>query len=179
MSNPQEATPPSAIERGADLETSEQRLSLIVFSGELDRLLAAFVLATGAAASGMIVNMFFTFWGTTALRRPRHRRSKDLLSCVLGWMLPRGTTELPLSRLNFAGVGPRLIRRRMKAHGVASLDDLIALSGELGVRIRICEMSMNLLGLEREELIEYPHLDFCGVSTFIGIASGSKTTMFL
>ncbi|HEX6271665.1 MAG TPA: DsrE/DsrF/DrsH-like family protein [Polyangiaceae bacterium] len=168
-------------ELGSLVRTSAQqdKLSLIVFSGSLDRLIAAFVLATGAAAMGMQVSMFFTFWGTSALRRERARVEKNLLARMFGWMLPRGVKKLPLSQMNMAGGGPAMIRYVMKKNGVASVEDMIELSKELGVELNVCTMSMDLLGISPEELIDYPNKSFCGVAKFLETAAPGKLTMFV
>lgn len=156
-----------------------EKLSLIVFSGSLDRLIAAFVLATGAAASGMQVSMFFTFWGTAALRKNDARVRKGLLGRLFGWMLPNGSGKLPLSQMNMAGAGPAMIRYVMKKNGVASLEEMIELCKELGVELNVCSMSMDLLGLVPDELIDYPGKSFCGVAKFLETAAPGKITMFL
>ena len=157
----------------------EEKLSLIVFSGSLDRLIAAFVLATGAAAMGMQVSMFFTFWGTSALRRDNVRVKKNLLARLFGWMLPKGVRKLPLSQMNMAGGGPAMIRYVMKKNGVASVEEMIELSKELGVALHVCTMSMELLGISPDELIDYPEKSFCGVATFLETAAPGKITMFV
>jgi peroxiredoxin family protein len=157
----------------------EDRLSMVVFSGSLDRLIAAFVIATGAAAMGMQVNLFFTFWGTAALRRENVRVKKTLLEKMFGWMLPSGSKKLPLSQMNMAGMGPVMIRQIMKSKGVASLEEMMKLSGELGVHIAVCTMSMDLLGMREEEMIEYPNLIYCGVAKFLETSSSGKVTLFL
>jgi len=157
----------------------EEKLSLIVFSGSLDRLIAAFVLATGAAAMGMRVSMFFTFWGTSALRRQNARVQKNLLSRMFGWMLPKGVNKLPLSQMNLGGGGPAMIRYVMKKNGVASVEEMIELSKELGVVLHVCTMSMDLLGISPDELIDYPNKSFCGVAKFLETAAPGKITMFV
>jgi peroxiredoxin family protein len=162
--------------RGA---SQQEKLSLIVFSGSLDRLIAAFVLATGAAAMGMQVSMFFTFWGTAALRRENVHVKKSLLERMFGWMLPKGVKKLPLSQMNMAGGGPAMIRYVMKKNGVASVEEMIELSKELGVELNVCTMSMDLLGMKPDELIDYPGRSFCGVAKFLETAAPGKITMFL
>jgi peroxiredoxin family protein len=157
----------------------KDKLSLIVFSGSLDRLIAAFVLATGAAAMGMQVSMFFTFWGTSALRRERVRVKKPLLGRLFGWMLPSGAKKLPLSQMNMAGGGPAMIRYVMKKNGVASVEEMIELAKELGVELHVCSMSMDLLGIVPDELIDYPNKSFCGVAKFLETAAPGKITMFV
>lgn len=158
---------------------STERASLIVFSGELDKVIAAFVIATGAAASGMDVFLFFTFWGMSALRKTRVKPRKSFIHRALGYILPQGIEQLPLSRFDMAGAGRKMIRSAMKKNGVASLEELVALAGELGVRIQVCTMSMDLLGIQREELMDYPYLDFCGVASFVESASRSKLSLFI
>ncbi|HEX5098085.1 MAG TPA: DsrE/DsrF/DrsH-like family protein [Polyangiaceae bacterium] len=157
----------------------EDRLSLIVFSGSLDRLIAAFVLATGAAAMGMRVSMFFTFWGTSALRRDAAHIKKSLLERMFGWMLPKGVRKLPLSQMNMGGGGPMMIRYVMKKKGVASVEEMMALAAELGVEVNICTMSMDLLGMKEAEMLEYPGLAYCGVAKFLETAAPGKITMFV
>jgi peroxiredoxin family protein len=178
----------AALEQGARLDATadlvkgssqQEKLSLIVFSGSLDRLIAAFVLATGAAAMGMQVSMFFTFWGTAALRRENVHVKKNLLERMFGWMLPKGVAKLPLSQMNMAGGGPAMIRYVMKKNGVASVEDMIELSKELGVELNVCTMSMDLLGMKPDELIDYPNKSYCGVAKFLETAAPGKITMFL
>jgi peroxiredoxin family protein len=164
-----------AVERAAPVE----RLSMVVFSGALDKLIASFVLATTAASSGMEVEMFFTFWGLAALRDARKGAPKSFMEKMFGWMLPRGTRQLPLSQLNMAGLGPTLVRKIMADKKFASLEEMLALAGELGVVVNACEMSMGVMGFKAEELIDYPHLKRCGAATFIERASGGKLTLFI
>jgi peroxiredoxin family protein len=167
-------------QNGLLLGTAQQeKLSLIVFSGSLDRLIAAFVLATGAAAMGMQVSMFFTFWGTAALRRDGVHVQKTWLERMFGWMLPKGVKKLPLSQMNMAGGGPAMIRYVMKKNGVASVEEMIELSKELGVELSVCSMSMELLGMKPDELIDYPGRGFCGVAKFLETAAPGKITMFV
>jgi peroxiredoxin family protein len=156
----------------------EDKLSLIVFSGSLDRLIAAFVLATGAAAMGMQVSMFFTFWATAALRKDA-KVKKTLLERMFGWMLPKGVKKLPLSQMNMAGGGPLMIRHIMKKKGVSSVEEMIDLCAEFSVELNVCTMSMDLLGMKPEELIDYPNLSFCGVAKFLETAAPGKLTLFL
>lgn len=157
----------------------DDALSLIVFSGELDKLLAAFVIATGAAACGMKASIFFTFWGTTALRKARAQAQKNLVERAFGWLLPTGTRKLPLSRLNLGGAGARMMRSAMKQKGVASLEELLSLAAELDVQLSVCTMSMDLLGIQSQELIDYPNLSYCGVASYIQTASNSRISMII
>ena len=168
----------------ARVETLEKaagtnRLSIGVMSGNLDTTMAAFIIALGAVAYDMEVDMFFTFWATAALRDPKKSPKKGFLDRMFGWMLPRGSGALPLSKMQMAGIGPKMIRAVMKQRGVKSLEDLIKEAGELGVRIHVCEMSMGVMGLRAEEMIAYPHLDYVGVGTFINLIGESKQVIFL
>jgi peroxiredoxin family protein len=156
------------------------RLSLVVFSGTLDHQIAAFTLATAAAASGMEVNMFFTFWGFSALRDKHKRgRVKNFLGRMFGWMLPRGSRQLPVSQWQMGGMGAALIRKIMSDNKFASLEDLMQVAAELEVNIFACDMSMNVMGFSMEELIDYPKLTRCGAATFVERASAGKVTMFI
>lgn len=156
------------------------RLSMVVFSGTLDHAIAAFTIATAAAASGMEVEMFFTFWGFAALRDPKKSAGKkSLIGRMFGWMLPRGTKKLPLSQWNMSGAGATMIRSIMKSRKVASVEELLAAASELGVTIFACEMSMGLMGISQQEIIDYPTLKICGAATFIERASAGKVTLFI
>ena len=173
----------------ADLQTQldalskaapEDKLSMIVFSGELDKALAAFIIATGATAMGMDVVMFFTFWGTPILRdKTKKVGGKDFMGKMFGTMLPTGTSDVKLSKMNMGGMGTAMMKSLMKKKNIASLEDFIPLADELGVRIFVCEMSMDLMGFKREEMIQYSNMDFCGVAKFLEEAANSKVQLFL
>jgi peroxiredoxin family protein len=156
------------------------RLVLICFSGDLDKALAAFVIATGAAAMGMDVVMFFTFWGTPLLRDKKKKvGGKDLMGKMFGAMLPKGIGSLKLSKMNMGGMGTAMMKSLMRKKNVASLEDMLTLAAEMEVRIFICEMSMDLMGFKREEMIEYPNLTFCGVAKMLEEAQNSKVQFFI
>lgn len=158
----------------------EDRMSLVMFSGSLDKLLAGFIMATSAAASGMEVSIFFTFWGYSAIKKEGFPQpKKGFLEKCFGWMLPRGSKELPLSQLNMAGAGPILLRHMMKSKGAASLEDLISVAAELGVKFSVCDMTRDLMGVDPSEIIDYPHMDYCGVTQFVESASSGKVTLFI
>jgi len=155
------------------------RLSIGVMSGNLDTTIAAFIIALGAVAYDMEVDMFFTFWATAALRDPLKSPRKKLLDKMFGWMLPQSSYALPLSKMQMAGIGPKMIRSVMKARGVKSLEQLMKDAAEFGVRIHVCEMSMGVMGLKEEEMIDYPGIDYVGVGSFIKMIGESKQVVFL
>jgi peroxiredoxin family protein len=163
-----------------DNKTPEDKLSMIVFSGDLDRVLASFIIATGAVAMGLEVVMFFTFWATPVLRdRDKKAGDKDLMGKMFGAMLPKGTCGVKLSKMNMAGMGTAMMKSLMKKKNVATLEQMIELAGELGVQIYVCEMSMDLMGFKRGEMIDYPNMDFCGVAKFLEEAKKSKIQLFI
>jgi len=163
-----------------DLQGQENRLLMIVFSGELDKHIAAMIIATGAAAMGMKVTLFFTFWATAALRDPKKNvKGKNFLSKMFGIMLPKGRNKTVLSNMNMAGMGTAMIKDLMKKKNVASLDELFEAAAALGVEINICEMSMDLMGFKYEEMIDYPNMKVCGVATMLADARESAVQFFI
>jgi len=158
----------------------DNKISMIVFSGDLDKALASMIIATGGVAMGMDVVMFFTFWGTPLLRdKNKHVGGKDLMGKMFGSMLPKGVDKVKLSKMNMGGMGTAMMKSLMKKKNVASLNDMLQLADELGVRIFICEMSMDLMGFKREEMIDYSNLTYCGVAKFLEEANNSKVQLFL
>jgi peroxiredoxin family protein len=156
------------------------QISLVVFSGDLDRMLAAFIIATGAAAMFERVVMFFTFWATPALKDVHKKAEKaDMMARMFEWMLPKGADQLKLSRMNMAGAGTRMMKALMKKKGVMSLPDLMKAAADFGVEIVVCEMSMDLMGIRREEIIDYPNISVAGVAKFLQEAGRSKVTLFI
>lgn len=161
-------------------DSSQNKLSMVVFSGDLDRLLASFIIATGAVAMGMEVVMFFTFWATPALRDKKKKgKGKDLFGKMFGFMLPKGPSKVTLSKMNMGGMGTGMMKYLMKKKNVQSLDEMIALAAELGVKIYVCEMSMDLMGFKPEEMIDYPDIQFVGVAKFLEEAGSSKIQLFI
>ncbi len=168
--------------RVAELEQApaqdiENRLSLVVFSGDMDKVIAAFILATGAAAMGLEVSMFFTFWGLSAVKKQKVYVGKNWLEKGFTAALPAGVNKLGLSQMNFFGAGAAIMRKLMRDHGVTTLPELVELAQELGVRMTVCDMSRELLGVRDEELID--GLEKGGVAAFMGDAAASKVTLFI
>jgi peroxiredoxin family protein len=159
---------------------TKDQLSMVVFSGDLDKILAAMIIATGAAAYDMEVKLFFTFWATAALRDPKKSgKGKNMIEKMFGMMLPKGSNKVTLSKMHMAGMGTSMIKGIMKKHKVASLPEMFKTAGELGIQINICEMSMNLMGFKKEEMIDYPKMTICGVATFLSDAQESKIQLFI
>ncbi|MEO0185893.1 MAG: DsrE/DsrF/DrsH-like family protein [candidate division WOR-3 bacterium] len=158
---------------------AQDKVSIIVFSGELDKCLAAFIIGTGAAASGMQVDMFFTFWGLSALRKKGVKvKGKSLIEKMFGMMLPKGADNLVLSKMNMMGIGTNMMKDVMKKKKVASLPELINIAIQLGVNLYACEMSMNVMGLKKEELIDGLK-GVVGVATYLENASKAQITLFI
>ena len=156
----------------------EHGKTFVVFSGDLDKAIASFIMANGAAAMGRPVTMFFTFWGVSILRRPEKVRvKKSFIGKMFGFMMPRGSKKLGLSRMNFGGIGAKMIRAVMKQNGVSSLEELIQSAREKGVKFVACQMSMELMGITAEELIDGVELG--GVATMLGSTEKSDLTYFI
>lgn len=152
--------------------------TFVVFSGDLDKTIAAFIMANGAAAMGREVTIFFTFWGLNILRKPEKvKTKKSFIEKMFGIMMPRGTKKLGLSRMNMAGAGAKMIRAVMKSKGVSSLEELIQNAIDHGVRLVACQMSMEIMGIKKEELIDGVELG--GVATFLGSGEESNMSLFI
>lgn len=151
---------------------------IVLFSNDLDKAMAALIIACGMAASGAKVSIFFTFWGLSVLRKnPAPAVKKNLVSRLFGWMLPCGASKLALSKMNMAGLGSAMMKQVMKQQNVTSLPDLLREARELGVKFVACEMAMNVMGITREELIEVDEV--AGVASFAAMAKESSTTLFI
>jgi peroxiredoxin family protein len=158
--------------------TPEDRAALVVFSGDLDRVMAAFVIATGAAASGLETSMFFTFWGLSALKKKGARAAgKGLKQRMFALMTPTGSKGLGTSQLNFFGMGAMMLRSMMKEQGIASLEELMGMARELGVKMTACTMSMDAMGIAKEELVD--GLEYGGVAAFMADASRARVSLFI
>ncbi|MDW7738501.1 MAG: DsrE/DsrF/DrsH-like family protein [Bacillota bacterium] len=152
--------------------------TIVVFSGELDKALAALIIANGAAAMGRNVTMFFTFWGLNVLRKnEKVKIKKPFMDSMFGKMMPRGSKKLGLSCMNMAGMGSKMIRMVMKNKNVDSLEFLIAQALESGVRLVACQMSMEIMGISREELLE--GVELAGVASYLDAAENSDTNLFI
>lgn len=158
--------------------TVDDAATIVVFSGDLDRVLAGLVLATGAAAAGLETSMFFTFWGLSVLRKkgaPAGRKS--VVERMFAAMTPSGTESLGTSRMNLFGMGALMLRRMMKDKQIASVEELFALARELDVKMIACTMSMDAMGVSQDELVD--GLTYGGVATYMADAVRSRVTLFI
>lgn len=152
--------------------------TLVVFSGDLDRAIASFIIANGAASMGRKVTMFFTFWGLNILRKPEKVKvKKGFMDKMFGMMMPRGSRKLKLSKMNMLGMGGRMIRRVMKDKNISSLEELIRSAIENGIEIVACQMSMDVMGIQKEELIDGVKIG--GVGYYLGEAEDSNVNLFV
>jgi peroxiredoxin family protein len=151
-----------------------KKLSLIAFSGDFDKLTAVFTLATGAAAVGYEVNIFFTFWGLDAIKQKQGRAfvGKGFMSKMFGFMMG-GLKSTPTTRFNFLGLGPRIFRYMMRRSNVATLEELVEAAKALGIHLYACEMAMHVLGLEKGDFVHEVE-DVLGVATFLRLSDGGQ-----
>ena len=165
--------------RVAELEerAPEDRVAIIVFSGDLDRALAAFIIATGAAAMGQQVTMFFTFWGLAILRKQKRMGGKSFAQKMMAAMSPGSSKSLPVSKMNYFGMGAKMLRGMMKDKNVNSLEQMIEVARELGVRMVACEMSRDLMGIAEEEMVG--GMECGGVATYLGEALKARASLFI
>ncbi|GAB6099375.1 CoA-disulfide reductase [Halanaerocella petrolearia] len=152
--------------------------TMVVFEGNLDKAIASFIIANGAASMGKDVTLFFTFWGLNVLRKNRDVDvEKGLMDQMFGKMMPQGSKELPLSNMNMFGMGSKMIRKVMENKGVDSLEELMKQAQDNGVRLVACQMSMDVMGIQKEELID--GVEVGGVATFLNSANQSNMSLFI
>jgi peroxiredoxin family protein len=170
----------AVMERDERVSVGTTKKTIIVFSGDFDKMMAAFIIANGAAAMGDDVTMFFTFWGLNALRKPQKvqvKKPKSALQAMFGRMMPRGANKLGLSKMNFAGMGAPMMKKVMKDNNVMTLDELIASAKEQGIKMVACTMSMDVMGLREEELMD--GLEYAGVGSYLGEADEANVNLFI
>ena len=156
-------------------DARKDKLSIAVISGDMDKIMATMIVALAAAAMDSQVKLFFSFWAIGALRDPKKQaKGKSLISKMFGVMLPKGRNKLKLSKFNMLGMGSSMMKGLMKQQNVFSLDEMFKQAGELGIEITVCEMTMNLMGFKKEEMIDYPQLSYAGATTFIVDAGESS-----
>ncbi|VEF46160.1 NADH dehydrogenase [Bacillus freudenreichii] len=155
-----------------------KKTNIILFSGDYDKAMAAFIIANGAAAYDHEVTIFATFWGLNAFRKDQPIDvKKGFLEKMFGKMMPRGADKMGLSNMNFAGMGPKMIKHVMKKHNAMPLPDLIDMAKELDVKLVACTMTMDLLGLHKEELLD--GIEYAGVAAYLAGAEEGQVNLFI
>ncbi|MFD1608715.1 DsrE/DsrF/DrsH-like family protein [Oceanobacillus luteolus] len=158
--------------------TEKKNTNIILFSGDYDKTMAAFIIANGAAAYDHEVTIFATFWGLNAFRKDEQVPvKKDFLEKMFGKMMPQGADKMGLSKMNFAGMGSKMIKHVMKKHNAVPLPDLIDMAKEQDVKLVACTMTMDLLGLQKEELID--GLEYAGVAAYLADAEDGNVNLFI
>jgi peroxiredoxin family protein len=158
--------------------TVDDAATIVVFSGDLDKALAGFVIATGAAAAGLETSMFFTFWGLSLLKKKGAAGGpKNLLERMFAMMTPSSSEGLGTSKMNYFGMGAVMLRKMMKDKGIATLEELMALAREMDVKMIACTMSMDAMGVAKDELVD--GLTYGGVATYMADAVRSRVTLFI
>jgi NADPH-dependent 2,4-dienoyl-CoA reductase/sulfur reductase-like enzyme/peroxiredoxin family protein/TusA-related sulfurtransferase/rhodanese-related sulfurtransferase len=174
----QKGTNVKVTQTGYDVKDSKNGTTIVVFSQDLDKAIAAFIIASGAKSMGKNVSLFFTFWGLNILRKPKRVRvKKSFIEKMFGMMMPRGTEKLPISNMNMAGMGPVMIKGIMKKKNVDSLRTLMASAMSMGVKITACAMSMDIMGIKAEELID--GIEIAGVATYLGDTTEANHNLFI
>lgn len=167
-----------AVQKTASVEAAPKGKTIIVFDGDMDKVLASFVIANGALAMGRPVTMFFTFWGLTALRKTEKVPvKKNFIEKMFGVMLPKGAGKLKLSKMNMGGMGTAMMKGIMKDKNIDSLETMMKKAMENGVKIIACSMSMDVMGIRPEELID--GVEIGGVGTYLGDAEESDVNLFI
>ncbi|MBP1926473.1 CoA-disulfide reductase [Sedimentibacter acidaminivorans] len=152
--------------------------TIIVFSGDMDKVLASFIIANGALAMGRPVTMFFTFWGLNVLRKTEKQSiKKPIIDAMFGKMMPRGVNKLKLSKMHMGGMGTAMMKKVMNDKNIDSLEDLIKKAMNNGVKMIACTMSMDVMGITKDELID--GIDYAGVGTYLGDAEESNVNLFI
>jgi peroxiredoxin family protein len=160
------------------MSEQKKKTTIVLFSGDYDKAMAAYIIANGAVAYDHEVTIFHTFWGLNALRKDQQVPvKKSFLEKMFGKMMPRGADNMGLSNMNFAGLGPKMIKHVMKKHNAMPLPQLIEMAQEQGVKLIACTMTMDLLGLQKEELID--GLDYAGVAAYIADAEEGNINLFI
>ncbi|MCT2345095.1 DsrE/DsrF/DrsH-like family protein (plasmid) [Niallia taxi] len=158
--------------------TEKKKTTIVLFSGDYDKAMAAYIIANGAAAYDHEVTIFHTFWGLNALRKEEDIAvKKGFMERMFGKMMPRGADKMGLSKMNFAGMGPKLIKDIMKKHNAMPLPQLIDLAKEQDVKLVACTMTMDLLGLKQEELLG--NIEYAGVAAYLADAENGNVNLFI
>lgn len=164
--------------QAADVSAAPSNRTLVMFSDDLDKALATFVIANGAAATGQKVSIFFTFWGLNVIKKAKKPSvTKDIFGRMFGWMLPSHSRKLGMSKMNMLGMGPLMMRYIMKLRGVDELESLRQQALDNGVEFIACQMSMDVMGVQKEELMD--EVNYGGVATYINRADKANINLFI
>lgn len=155
-----------------------KRTTIVLFSGDYDKAMAAYIIANGAAAYDHEVTIFHTFWGLNALRKDEDIKvEKSFMEKMFGKMMPKGADKMGLSKMHFAGMGPKMIKDVMKKHNALTLPQLIEMAQEQDVKLVACTMTMDLLGLKQEELLD--NIELAGVAAYLADAEDGNVNLFI
>lgn len=158
--------------------TEKKRTTIVLFSGDYDKAMAAYIIANGAAAYDHEVTIFHTFWGLNALRQDEPITvKKGFMEKMFGKMMPRGADKMGLSKMNFAGMGPKMIKDVMKKHNAIPLPQLIEMAQEQDIKLVACTMTMDLLGLQEKELLD--NIEYAGVAAYLADAEDGNVNLFI
>jgi len=158
--------------------SNKKRTTIVLLSGDYDKAMAAYIIANGAATFDHEVTIFHTFWGLNALRKKENIYvKKGFLEKMFAKMMPRGADKMGLSKMNFAGVGPTLIKKVIRKHNALSLPQLIELAQEQDIKLIACTMTMDLLGLQKEELLD--NIEYAGVAAYLAEAEDGNVNLFI
>jgi peroxiredoxin family protein len=158
--------------------SDKKKTTIVLFSGDYDKAMAAYIIANGAAAYDHEVTIFHTFWGLNALRKENQiPLKKGFMEKMFGKMMPRGADKMGLSKMNYLGMGPKMIKQVMKKHNAMTLPQLVEMAQEQEVKMIACTMTMDLLGLQQEELLD--GIDYAGVAAYIGDAEQGNVNLFI
>ncbi|XNQ12967.1 DsrE/DsrF/DrsH-like family protein [Lysinibacillus sp. 3P01SB] len=160
------------------MQMEKKRTTIVLFSGDYDKAMAAYIIANGAAAYDHEVTIFHTFWGINALRKQQPVQvKKGFLEKMFGKMMPRGAEKLGISKMQMAGMGPQMIKHVMAKHNVLSLTQLIEMAQEQDIKLVSCTMTMDLLGLQKEELLD--GVEYAGVAAYLADAEDGNVNLFI
>jgi len=155
-----------------------KKTTIVLFSGDYDKVMAAYIIANGAAAYDHEVTIFHTFWGLNALRKDENIVvKKTFMEKMFGKMMPRGADKMGLSNMNFAGLGPKMIKGVMKKHNAMPLPDLIEMAKEQDIKLVACTMTMDLLGLQQSEIMD--NVEYAGVAAYLADAQEGNVNLFI
>jgi len=156
----------------------KEKFNIVVFSGDMDKVLAAFILATTAASMNMEVRMFFTFWGLNVLRKKKFTSGKNLLQKLMNFMNKGGAGRLPLSRFNMLGMGPMMMKAMMKQSKVPSIEEFVKMSVDMGIKLVACTTTFSFMGFKEEDFID--GIDsYTGAATFLGEVREGRVSYFI